>query len=350
MLVHPKQRALYTTTSYPCLMSHLRNIQNTLRTFHISISLIKHTMDSFDPDHKLLFHHFKQPSTFKSILYKFRHHLKYSRLEHDDIHYVLQTWKTSISNELTLFQNKDLQQIGEFKKLRDVPLDINDEILIYDEKKDVSHKHPKYLSSIDHSTFQKATALLQSIDECIILFHSYITQTTDIDEKDMETYIDACFTQVIEYIIDAYCQWNQLQNTKSNQIMKQMSFNDTSFASNHLIKLQCPIMARPRQTVTSALLNPHHFLSNKIPNHASHQIHDTCVAFHLFKERRITQYEWYTLFSSNAKVIHGCTMEHRFIHAVYELLHCGVIKKETKGGTKTKEIIYERLLVWTSTE
>ena len=104
---------------------------------------------------------------------------------------------------------------------------------------------------------------------------------------------------------------------------------------------------QPRRDVAKALL-----LSPPKPLHPCSIAHTRRLAFQVFQSRVMTLADWYAKYfesvhNEDDHAVGASSNEAAFLFAVYELVHCGFVRKLTTD--RTKEDVYEKVaIVWAS--
>lgn len=366
--------------------------------------------------HVLLASSLRQSYSTEEVIQKLKCRLVIKLLSFNNILELCKNWKFIITRKLQQYMILDQKRKGEFEALRDIPYERTP--IVIDETKARDNRMEKNVEdgisptkviryqddgaiNIDdvhqsYSASKKASILLECINECILVLypfthkktHANLMKSLEGDEEfpvvtsELAMYLNGVFARVINYIIDAHLNWfndanaeefntnkidlsNQGLDTKpkksarNDNLFHQIIFSEKEILSderNDLMK-HCPIMAYPRQNVSFGLMNQLYVLDcQNCDDKSDHsQVHDTCVAYQLFTERHISQTDWYKLFCSNVNDLDGYEKFDRFVSSVYELLHCGVVKRDrvrtigTGSGSaagKSEEVYYEKMMVW----
>lgn len=209
-----------------------------------------------------------------------------------------------------------------------------------------------------------------------------LLKTEELQVKKVKKMAHLSIMRTLNYIMNSICDWKHSDNhddkiiresdNNTNQKCRQtpsqhLVFDKEPFlliSSSNIIN-NCPVLAHPRLTVSFALGNPSVILRKRNDLCEDEYYPDACMAFYVMEERLVSKSEWFELFcekmrndkkrkknkkkisNSSDKDIDRETLLPRFIFAISELMHCGLVSLvQTRGLSKEEH--YERTLIWTS--
>lgn len=346
--------------------------------------------------HLLLRQSLLQSNEIPNVLLSIHTQLESEPWNYEQLIDFMKTVKWIVSEKLEIYENMDKDQVGDLQNIRST-FEKKGNIQQNQNVSNMQQIDPKNtekeLLSDDAKTESnrnqisgKTSLLLEKVDECIILLDhiSYHHQTQmknqeissgriELDaeiKNELSKQLNSYLAYLKDYIIDAQDEWFKMDNltmAKKTNInnahsammssLHHIMFKDKCFLSHEeddgYLSNECPIMARPRQAISCGLLQPHFILHcnccSDISAETYHKMHDTCLAYHIMTDRHINQSDWFELFRKAARGVEEFDIWNRFVFALYELLHCGIVKRTRNRGVKLKdENSYERVMVWTN--